>query len=95
MYHKDFESARKLAERAVDLVSHQPGLPQLRMRFRFDLACIILQSGNIEESLEIQEQILKVRLVLQGNSKTNYFILQSYYAVGALYAHLGKWEEAE
>lgn len=95
MYHKDFEGAQKLAERAVDLVSRDPGSPQLTLRFRFDLACIILQSGRIEESLEIQEQILKARLVMQGNGKNNYFTLQSYYAVGALYAHLEKWEEAE
>lgn len=95
MYHKDFDGAIKLAERAVELVSRPPGSPQLMMRFKFDLACIILQSGDIKKSLEIQEQILKARLMLQGNGKINYFTLQSYYAVGATYAHLQKWEEAE
>jgi hypothetical protein len=95
MYRKDFEGAQKLAERAVELVSRQPRSHQLTMRFKFDLATIVLQSGDIKRSLEMQEQILEARLVLQGNDKTNYFTLQSYYAVGALYAHLKKLDEAE
>jgi hypothetical protein len=95
MYHTDFEGALKLAQRAVELVTRESGSSQLTMRFTFDLATIILQSGDIKKSLEIQAQVLKERLVLQGNGKDNYFTLQSYYAVGALYAHLEQWEKAE
>ena len=95
MYRKDFEDAIKHSQKAVELVSRQAGQPQLTLRYKFDLACIILQSGDIEKSLEMQEQVLKARLGLQGNGKTNYFTLQSYYAVGAAYAHLSRWDQAE
>lgn len=95
MYHQDFEAALKLSERAVELISRQSGQPQLTLRYKFDLANVILQSGDLERSLEMQKQILKARLNLQGNGKPNYFTLQSYYAVGAGYAHLGRLEEAE
>jgi tetratricopeptide (TPR) repeat protein len=95
MYHKDFEGAIELLQKAVELVSRQTGQPQLTLRYKFDLACIILQSGDIEKSLEMQEQVLRARLSLQGSGKTNYFTLQSYYAVGAAYAHLSRWDQAE
>lgn len=96
MYDKDFKTAIKLSAKAFELVTRgQSDHIQLILRFRFDLACIILQSGDIERSLKIQEQILKARLSLQGNGKATYFTLQSYYAVGALYAYLGKLDEAE
>lgn len=95
MYHRDFETAFKLSEKAIELISRQNGQVQLILRFKFDLACIILQSGDIERSLEMQLQILKTRLTLQGKGKAGYFTLQSYYAVGALYFYLGKLAEAE
>lgn len=95
MYRKDFEGAIELSQKAVELVSRRTGQPQLTLRYKFDLACIILQSGDIEKSLEMQEQVLRARLSLQGSGKTNYFTLQSYYAVGAAYAHLSRWDQAE
>lgn len=95
MYYKDFEGAFKLSEKAIELVSRQNDQEQLILRFKFDLACIILQSGEIERSLDMQLQILKTRPTLQGKGKASYFTLQSYYAVGALYSYLGKLDEAE
>jgi hypothetical protein len=95
MYHHDFEEAIKLSSKAVELVSRQTGQPQLTLRYQFDLACIILQSGDIEKALAMQDQILRTRITLQGNGKANYFTLQSYYAVGAAYAHLEHWDQAE
>lgn len=96
MYNKDFEAAIKFSEKAVELVSRgQSEQIQLILRFRSDLANIVLQSGDIERSLKIQEQILRARLSLQGSGKASYFTLQSYYAVGALYAYLGRLDEAE
>jgi tetratricopeptide (TPR) repeat protein len=95
MYKKDFAEARALSEKAVELVSRQTSQLQLTLRFKFDLGCIVLQSGDAEKALEIQEQILNTRLHMQGNGKANYFTLQSYYAVGAIYAHLGRLEQAE
>lgn len=95
MYCHDFDNAIRLSEKAVELVSRQTTQAQLILRYKFDLASIILQSGDAQKSLEMQEQILEARLDLQGTGKTNYFTLQSYYAVGALYTHLGRLDEAE
>lgn len=93
MYRKEFKSAINLSERAVELVALLGGDKQLILRYKFDLACIILQSGDLERSLEMHKQILTARLDLQG--RASYFTLQSYYAVGALCAYLGKLDEAE
>jgi hypothetical protein len=95
MYKKDFAEARALSEKAVELVSRQTGQLQLQLRFKFDLGCIILQSGDPEKALEIHEQVLNTLLHMQGNVKASYFTLQSYYAVGAIYAHLGRLDQAE
>ena len=95
MYKGDFVEARALSEKAVELISRQAGQPQLKLRFKFDLGCILLQSGDAEKALEIQEQILTARQHIQGGGKANYFTLQSYYAVGAIYAHLGRLDPAE
>jgi hypothetical protein len=91
MYRRDFVGAIKLAERAVTLALQ--GDEQLTLRYKFDLACIILQSGDVEKSLEMHQQILTARLDLQG--RAIYFTLQSYYAVGALCSYMGKLDEAE
>jgi tetratricopeptide (TPR) repeat protein len=95
MYHHDFDEAIRLSSKAVDLISRHMGQPQLIMRYEFDLACIILQSGDIERALVMQDKILRKRLTLQGNGKASYFTLQSYYAVGAAHAHLKNWDQAE
>jgi tetratricopeptide (TPR) repeat protein len=95
LYHKDFQSALRLSEKAIELISRQTKQPQLTLGYKFDLACMILQHGDIEKSLRMQQQILKLRLNLQGKGRTNYFTLQSYYAIGALYTFLGKLDEAE
>jgi tetratricopeptide (TPR) repeat protein len=94
MYRRDFQGAIRLAERAVALIGLFPGGDQqLLLRYKFDLACIVLQSGNMERALEMQKQILAARLDLQG--RASYFTLQSYYAVGALCSYLGRLDEAE
>jgi tetratricopeptide (TPR) repeat protein len=95
MYKKDFAEARALSEKAVELVSRQTGQLQLQLRFKFDLGCIILQGGDPEKALEMHEEVLNTRLHMQGNYKANYFTLQSYYAVGAIYAHLERLDQAE
>ncbi|KAH8820807.1 nb-arc domain-containing protein [Xylogone sp. PMI_703] len=95
MYHEDWPGAIEMAEKAIELITRHNGQMQLILRFKFDLACIVLQSGDLARSLEMQEQILKVRLQMQGKGKASYFTLQSYYAVGALYAHLGQYDQAE
>jgi hypothetical protein len=93
MYRRDFKGAIKLAERAIELVKLLGGDKQLILRYEFDLACIVLQNGDAERSLEMHKQILTARLDLQG--RASYFTLQSYYAVGALCSYLGRLDEAE
>jgi tetratricopeptide (TPR) repeat protein len=94
MYRRDFQGAIRLAERAVALIGLFPGGDQqLLLRYKFDLACIVLQSGNMGRALEMHKQILAARLDLQG--RASYFTLQSYYAVGALCSYLGRLDEAE
>jgi tetratricopeptide (TPR) repeat protein len=94
MYRRDFQGAIRLAEKAVTLISLLlGGDKRLLLRYKFDLACIVLQSGDIERSLEMHKQILAARLDLQG--RASYFTIQSYYAVGALCFYLGRYDEAE
>jgi tetratricopeptide (TPR) repeat protein len=94
MYRRDFQGAIQLAERAVTLIGLFPGADkQLLLRYKFDLACIVLQSGDVERSLEMHRHILTARLDLQG--RASYFTLQSYYAVGALCSYIGQLDEAE
>jgi hypothetical protein len=94
MYRRDFDEAIRLSKRAIELVQmFDESNQQLLLRYRFDLACIILQSGDKERALEMHKQILSARMDLQG--RASYFTLQSYYAVGALCSYLGKYDEAE
>ncbi|KAK1640061.1 hypothetical protein BDP81DRAFT_311482 [Colletotrichum phormii] len=92
MYRHDFEEAIQLSEKAVRLMQVF-GNKLLVLRFQFDLACIILQSGDLQGSLDQHEIILAERIRLQG--KDSYFTLQSQYAVGALYSYLERWDDAE
>jgi len=94
MYRRDFKEAIRLSERAIDLVRvFAENSTQLLLRYKFDLACIILQSGDMERALEMHREILAARMDLQG--RASYFTLQSYYAVGALCSYLRKYDEAE
>jgi hypothetical protein len=94
MYHRDFKEAIRLSERAIELVPiFAKDSRQLLLRYKFDLACIILQSGDKERVLELHKQILSARMDHQG--RASYFMLQSYYAVGALCYYLGKYNETE
>jgi tetratricopeptide (TPR) repeat protein len=94
MYRRDFKEAIRLSERAIELVQvFDENSRQLLLRYRFDLACIILQSGDKERALEMHKDILLARENLQG--RASYFTLQSYYAVGALCSYLGRYDEAE
>ncbi|EXF76699.1 hypothetical protein CFIO01_03510 [Colletotrichum fioriniae PJ7] len=92
MYRHDFEEAIQLAEKAIRLMQVF-GDKLLVLRFQFDLACIVLQSGDLQGSLDQHEIILAERIRLQG--KDSYFTLQSQYAVGALYSYLERWDDAE
>jgi tetratricopeptide (TPR) repeat protein len=92
MYRREFDKAIELAEKAVAIVS-KLGDKQMMLRYQFDLACIILQSGAREKALALHQEILDARLGLQG--RASYFSLQSQYAVAALCHYMGKLDQAE
>ncbi|KAJ0296361.1 hypothetical protein COL516b_011644 [Colletotrichum fioriniae] len=92
MYRHDFEEAIQLAEKAIRLMQVF-GDKLLVLRLQFDSACIVLQSVDLQGSLDQNETILAERIRLQG--KDSYFTLQSQYAVGALYSYLERWDDAE
>ncbi|KAH6675312.1 nb-arc domain-containing protein [Plectosphaerella plurivora] len=92
MYHGEFEEANNLSSKAVELIGSW-GTPALRMRYQFDQACILLQSGDKPGALDLHERILNERLEVHG--KESYFTLQSQYAVAAMYSYLERWDDAE
>jgi hypothetical protein len=92
MYHREFDRAIQLSEKAVILIDKLED-KQLTLRYQFDLACIILQSGNLERALSLHREILQARLGLQG--RASYFSLQSQYAYAAVCHYVGRLDEAE
>ena len=96
MYHRDFKEAIRLAERAIELMQiFAENNKQLLLRYKFDLACIILQSGDKERALAKHKEILMERMEMDLQGRASYFTLQSYYAVGAICSYVGKYDEAE
>ena len=92
MYRRDFKRAIELAEKAVAIIS-QLGDRQITLRYQYDLACIILQSGDKDRALALHREILEARLGFQG--RANYFSLQSQYAYAAMCHYVGRLDEAE
>ncbi|ORY58056.1 uncharacterized protein BCR38DRAFT_447870 [Pseudomassariella vexata] len=92
MYRREFAEATKLAEKAVGIIDAL-GDRQMTLRYQFDEACIVLQSGDLERALTMHREILDARLGFQG--RASYFSLQSQYAYAALCHYLGRLQEAE
>ena len=92
MYKGNFEQAVALTQHGVKLMMDAGKLSMMN-RFKFDLACIILQSGDLERSLAMHEEIYEARIILNG--KANELTLESAYAIGVLHEHRGQLAEAE
>lgn len=92
MYRRQFDEALALSDKAVRIIESVSDMA-MTMRYRFDLACIMLQSGNLQQALDMHQDILKARLGFQG--RASYFTLQSHYAVAALCHYMGRLEDAE
>ena len=92
MYRGNFEQAIALTQHGVKLMT-DAGKASMMNRFKFDLACIILQSGDLERALAMQEEVYESRIVLNG--KANELTLESAYAIGALHEHRGRLAQAE
>jgi tetratricopeptide (TPR) repeat protein len=92
MYRRQFDKAIELAEKAVAVIDTLND-KQMKGRYEFDLACIVLQSGDNERAEALHREILEVRLGLRGRAR--YFSLQSQYAYAAVLHYRGKLGEAE
>ena len=92
MYQGRYDEAFKLGQLGVKHMD-ETGNESLMLRFMFDLACIHLQNGNVDQALEMHKEVLEKRIVTCG--KVNENTLHSYYAVGALHELRGDFAEAE
>ena len=61
MYQGRYEEALKIGEKGVQHMS-MAGSVSLMLRFEFDLACIRLQSGDVDGALMLHEQVLERRM---------------------------------
>lgn len=94
MYEGDFDRAVPLAEEGLHWVEVATGKSSAASnRWRFDFACVVLQSGDKTRALELHKEVLEARMKLHG--KFGLLTLQSYYAVGAAHSWLGETAEAE
>lgn len=95
MYQGRLDEAATMCDRAVKLMSltSDSASSNQTFRYRYNLACIILQAGDLDLALKMHEEVLEARKKYLGraNSQT----LDSFYAVGAMHDHLGELREAE
>lgn len=92
MYQERYDDAILLGKQAVYWMG-KSGNNNLSYRFKFDLACIIVQSGDLKLALEMHEEILSARIFNSG--KNNELTLHSCYASAVLHESEGRLEEAE
>lgn len=93
MYQKKFSEAIDLAKQALRWVTVATGTSAAHDRWKFALACIVLQSGDLTTALELHNEILESRKKQHGETAS--LTLQSWYAVGAVQAYLGDLDNAE
>ena len=82
MYQGRFEIAIECAWKGMQLMS-STGYSMFMSRFKFDMACIILQSGDLDRALNIYEEIHRQRIETVGPA--NPLSLHSMYAIGAIH----------
>lgn len=92
MYQGRFDEAIDFAQKGVALMEKK-GYMIFASRFNFDLACIILQSGDVDRALKVHNEILAQRIEDLGQS--NELTLHSIYAIGAIHELKSEWDEAE
>lgn len=91
MYQGRFDEAIKLGFRGISLME-RTGFTLFESRFKFDVGCIILQSGDLKRALKVHKEILAQRREKLG--QTNELTLHSIYAIGAIYELQGNFDEA-
>ncbi|KAK1750091.1 transcription activator GutR [Echria macrotheca] len=86
------EEAKWFIERSLALSEKFAGRKALYYRRRFWLACIMMQTDEVQTALEIHLEVLNARLELHGKLHEN--TIMSLYAVGAAFHELGELEKA-
>ena len=92
MYQGKFAEAIDLAAHSVKLMA-QTGYKMFKTRFEYDMACIILQSGDLDRALQLHMDIYGLRIETLG--ATNELTLHSMYAIGAIHELKGSFDDAE
>lgn len=92
MYQRHWEEAIRVGKLGFQYMG-MSGNEALTLRYEFDLACITLQSGDVNSAFELHKQVLEQRIIVCG--KTNENTLQSYYALVALHEIRANFAEAE
>ncbi|KAI1845649.1 hypothetical protein JX266_008260 [Neoarthrinium moseri] len=87
MWAGEMETSIKFQDHAMKLTERFLGKKAMYYRRMFMLACILLQSGDLQGALDMHLETLKARLELHG--KHNEYTISSMYAVGAMYHHMG------
>jgi len=81
--------ATKLAESAPDMGPESAAT----QTFRFAQSWVLFNAGESDKALELMLKTTKARIILFGDLDTH--TLDCFYAVGVMYQHQGKLEEAE
>ncbi|KAJ9157548.1 Transcriptional xre family [Pleurostoma richardsiae] len=80
------DEAIRFLQRSVDLAKEYRGEEGQYWDNQFTLACVILQSGDVQRALDLHLQTLSAKLDLFGKHSKSTVL--STYAVGAMYAHI-------
>ncbi|KAE9378878.1 hypothetical protein N431DRAFT_478014 [Stipitochalara longipes BDJ] len=93
MYRGDYSEAINLFRRGIALVETALGKESWHYSsLQFNLACTMLQTGDLQSALEIHSDVLAGHERTKG--KYNSATLMSNYAVGAVYYHLKNFSAA-
>jgi tetratricopeptide (TPR) repeat protein len=88
------DEARHLAKRGHELYSVEiPEKSAAVQKTKLIHACILLNTGEIEQAKSLSKQVLDVRVELFGEK--HHLVKDSMYLVGEIYRLLGKFEKAE
>lgn len=100
MYRGSADEAVASAEKGLLYVEQATGKSAAYYRWKFDLACLLLQHPKLLESsswqsrtVDMLKDILGARLILHG--KFAFLTLESYYALGTTLFYLGNLPDAE
>lgn len=92
MFSGDINTAIDYQKRCLQLTEKFSGRKAMYYRRLYMLACLHLQSGDIQSALDKHLEVLTARLELFG--RVNEYTILSTYTVGAMYHHIGNLSTA-